>query len=214
MLRIPLRFMRSVFTNRTSEWAKKDWKEVNEIHLENQIDPLYAKIKYRWQHPLELKKQYRERKKIRESSIVPVTDQESKLVVHSFSPVENVVLPRDDQIFAVIKIAGLQYKVTKDDTIIAEKLPYDIGTQVVFDSVMMIGTPQFTVIGRPVIGDAKVYVTVEQQSLSEKLIVFKKKRRKGYKKNKGHRQELTILRVDKIEHDIKEKTADLFLPIR
>ena len=206
--------MRSIFANRTSDWSKKDWKEVNEIHLEDQIDPLYAKIKYRWQHPLELKKQYRERKIEREKSIGPIPEQESKLVVHSVTPIENVVIPTDKQIFAVLKISGLQYKVTKDDTIVAEKLPYDIGTQIVFDTVMLLGTPQFTVIGRPIINEAKVYVTVEQQTLSQKLIVFKKKRRKGYKKNKGHRQEITILRVDKIEHDIKNKDAHLFLPIR
>ena len=62
-------------------------------------------------------------------------------------------------------------------------------------------------------GNAKVYVTVEQQVLTDKVIVFKKKRRKGYKKNEGHRQEITILRVDKIEHEVNEK-CDLFLPIR
>ena len=96
----------------------------------------------------------------------------------------------------------------------AEKLPYDIGTQIVFDTVMLVGTPLFTLIGRPIISEAKVYVTVEQQTLSQKLIVFKKKRRKGYTKNRGHRQEVTILRVDKIEHNLAEKNAELFLPIR
>ena len=214
MLRIPLRLMKSVFANRVNEWATKDWKEVNDIHLESQISPLYTKLKYQWQHPLELKKQYRERKKIREEAISPAVEQPSKLVLHSFTPLESVDLPRDDQIFAVIKIAGLQYKVTKDDTIMAEKLPYDIGTQIVFDTVMLVGTPLFTLIGRPIISEAKVYVTVEQQTLSQKLIVFKKKRRKGYTKNRGHRQEVTILRVDKIEHNLAEKNAELFLPIR
>ena len=214
MLKILPRFMRSVFNGRTTDWAKKDLKEVHEIHLESQIDPLYAKLKYRWQHPLELKKQYKLRREEREKKIIPLPESDGKLVIHSEKPVESVILPRDDQLFAVLKIAGLQYKVTKDDTIIAEKLPYDIGTQVVFDSVLLLGTPQYTIIGRPLISDAKVYVTVEQQALSRKIIVFKKKRRKGYKKNKGHRQEITILRVDKIEHEIKDKPAHIFLPIR
>ncbi|OMJ93758.1 hypothetical protein SteCoe_3202 [Stentor coeruleus] len=214
MLRIPLRFMRSLFANRTTEWAKKDWKEVNEIHQESQIDPLYRKMKYKWQHPLELKKQYRERREEREKSLEKVPSQEGKLVIHSVTPIESVALPRDDQIFAVLKISGFQYKVTKDDLVMSEKLPYDIGQQIVFETVMLLGTPQYTLIGRPVVSNARVYATVEQQTLSDKIIVFKKKRRKGYKKNKGHRQEITILRVDKIEHEIKDQPASLFLPIR
>jgi large subunit ribosomal protein L21 len=214
MIKLQLRFMRSLFANRTSDWAKRDWKEVNEIHQESQIDPLYLKLKYRWQHPLELKKQYRARRAEREQSISPQPAQESKLVVHSFSPISQVTLPRDDQIFAVFKISGFQYKATKDDQIIAEKLPHEIGTQVVFDDVLLVGTPMYTIIGRPIVGNAKVYVTVEQHMLSQKVIVFKKKRRKGYKKNMGHRQEMTILRVDKIEHDIAGTSASLFLPIR
>lgn len=214
MFKASIRFMRSVFANRTTEWAQKDSKEALEIHLESQKNILYTKLKYKWQHPLELKKKYKERRIEREKNIEPMPSQDSKLVIHSTTPVDSIVLPRDDQIFVVFKIAGLQYKVTKDDTIIAQKLPYDIGTQISFDSVMLLGTPQYTLIGRPVINDAKVFVTVEQQTLSDKVIVFKKKRRKGYKKNRGHRQELTILRVDKIEHEIQNKPAQLLLPIR
>lgn len=213
MLRIPIRLLRSAFKNRDSEWAKKDWKEVHEIHREDQVSQQYTRMNYLWQHPLELKQKYKERRKIREESIEKVQNHECKTVLHSFQPVNEVPLPRDDQIFAVFTIAGSQYKVTKDDSILAEKLPYEIGTQVVFDNVALIGTPSYTIIGRPSVGNAKVYVTVEQQVLTDKVIVFKKKRRKGYKKNEGHRQEITILRVDKIEHEVNEK-CDLFLPIR
>lgn len=63
---------------------------------------------------------------------------------------------------------------------------------------MMIGTPSYTSIGRPYVDTARVIVTVEEQSLSNKIIIFKKKRRKGYQKNMGHRQKLTVLRVDAI----------------
>lgn len=213
MLRIPFRLMRSAFKNRDSEWAKKDWKEVHEIHMEDQISRQYTKMNYIWQHPLELKQKYRERRKEREASIGNATEQESKFVVHAFEPVSSLPLPRDDQVFAVFSIAGIQYKVTKDDSVLSEKLDYDIGTQIAFDNVLLVGTPNYTIIGRPVIGDAKVYATVEQQVLTDKVIVFKKKRRKGYKKNHGHRQEVTVLRVDKIEHQVKEQ-AELFLPIR
>ena len=165
MLRIPLRFMRKVFTNRESPWAKKDHDEAISIHAEDQIDPLYRKLNYQWRHALELKQNYRERRLEREKSLEKIPEQESKLVVHSFAPSPTVVLPRDDQLFAVLKISGLQHKVTKDDTVIIDKLPYDIGTQIVFDTVMLIGTPLYTVIGRPVIGEARVYASVEQQTL-------------------------------------------------
>jgi large subunit ribosomal protein L21 len=213
MLRIPVRLMRSAFLGRESEWAKKDFDEVRSIHMEDQIPREYVRMKYLWQHPLELKQKYKERRKLREAEIQKIQEQESKTVLHSFKPLDAIPMPRDDQIFAILTIAGTQYKVTKDDSVLAEKLEYDIGTQVVFDNVALVGTPQYTIIGRPRVDSAKVYATVEQQVFTDKVIVFKKKRRKGYKKNFGHRQEATILRVDKIEHEINSK-CDLLLPVR
>ena len=66
----------------------------------------------------------------------------------------------------------------------------------------MIGTQDYTAIGRPSIAGAKVFVTLEEKTSSEKVIVFKKKRRQGYQKSQGHKQQLNVVRVDKIEHPL------------
>ncbi|CAG9331570.1 unnamed protein product [Blepharisma stoltei] len=220
ILKIPIRWgytyhqgKIAAFEGRDTEWSRKDLKEASEIHQEVQQDRTLQKLMHAWKHPLKLKQEYKARRVERESKIPPMPEQESKLVVHSQVPITSVATPRDDQIFAVVRLAGLQYKVTKNDLIIAEKLPYEVGQQFTLDSVMLVGTPSYTLIGRPLVEKAQVYMTVEEQTLSEKLIVFKKIRRKHYKKQKGHRQELTILRVEKIEHEVEDKQASLFIPV-
>lgn len=130
--------------------------------------------KLQMRYPLELKKQHWEWKKICEKIIFPSSERPSKLVVHSFTPLESVALPRDDQVFTVLKISGLQYKVTKDDTINGWGITLLYLVHRLYSISDDLGTPQFTVIVRPIISEAKVYVTVEQQALSQTLIVFKK----------------------------------------
>ncbi len=87
-----------------------------------------------------------------------------------------------------------------------EKLNYDIGDQICFDQIMMMAGKEFTVLGRPLLTNAKVFATVEQQCLTEKIIVFKKKRRKGYKRNMGSRQAVTMLRIERVEYILDEQT--------
>ena len=70
--------------------------------------------------------------------------------------------------------------------------------------MLLIGTKDYTALGRPLVESAKVYATIEQQTRSEKVIVFKKRRRKNYKKNAGSIAELTVLRINKIEHLIDD----------
>jgi len=70
----------------------------------------------------------------------------------------------------------------------------------------MVGTKDYTCIGRPTIANARVYATLEEISKSEKVIVFKKKRRKGYQKSQGHKQTLNVLKINKIEHIISEES--------
>eukprot|EP00359_Climacostomum_virens_P002924 CAMPEP_0204913672 /NCGR_PEP_ID=MMETSP1397-20131031/11508_1 /ASSEMBLY_ACC=CAM_ASM_000891 /TAXON_ID=49980 /ORGANISM="Climacostomum Climacostomum virens, Strain Stock W-24" /LENGTH=177 /DNA_ID=CAMNT_0052084955 /DNA_START=180 /DNA_END=713 /DNA_ORIENTATION=- len=166
-----------------------------------------------WKHNLELKAKYRQRRQEREASIPPMPKQDPQLVVHSFDNPE-AMLPRPDQVFAVLKIGGLQYKVAKDDTVMVEKLPHPVGSQVVFDQVLLFGSPSFTVLGRPVVDCVKVYATVEEQTLTDKVYVFKKRRRHRYKKFRGHRQDVTMLRVDFIEHTLEGLSSRLFLPVR
>ena len=68
----------------------------------------------------------------------------------------------------------------------------------------MVGTKDYTAVGRPNVSKAKVYATVEEQSQTEKVIYFKLRRRQGYQRNGGHRQNIAVLRVDKIVHEVNE----------
>ena len=68
----------------------------------------------------------------------------------------------------------------------------------------MIGTPDYTSVGRPTVANAKVYATLDEISRSEKVIIFKKKRRQGYQKSQGHKQILNVVRINRIEHDVDD----------
>ena len=96
--------------------------------------------------------------------------------------------------FAVIKTGGKQYKVTANDVIRVEKLPGVAGDKVTLDQVLMVDDQ----IGAPIVVGAHVTATVLEQTRADKVIIFKKKRRQNYRRKKGHRQELTVLRITDI----------------
>ncbi len=100
--------------------------------------------------------------------------------------------------FAVIKTGGKQYKVAPGDVIRVEKLAGDVGRPVALDQVLMIGDGKGIAVGTPVIEGASVSAEVLGQTRGEKIIVFKKRRRKGYRRTQGHRQDLTVLRITDI----------------
>ena len=101
--------------------------------------------------------------------------------------------------FAVIKTGGKQYKVTKDDMIVVETLAGEPGTTVRFEDVLMIGDDgKAPSVGTPFLEQAAVFAEVVQQTRGDKIIVFKKKRRTGYRRKHGHRQALTVLRITDI----------------
>ncbi|CAM9259342.1 unnamed protein product [Ascophyllum nodosum] len=102
--------------------------------------------------------------------------------------------------FAIIRLGNTQHKVTKDDIIVAEKLPGDIGTTLEVTDVLLVGTREDTVVGRPIVSGASVKLFIEEQTLDKKVIVFKKRRRKASKTTQGHRRHITILRVTDILH--------------
>ncbi|NQU62108.1 MAG: 50S ribosomal protein L21 [Rhodospirillales bacterium] len=98
--------------------------------------------------------------------------------------------------FAVIRTGGKQYRVAKDDKITVEKLAGDPGVMVELSDVLMIGgAGQKTTVGAPLVDKAAVFAEVLEQSRADKIIVFKKNRRKNYRRTKGHRQEQTVLRI-------------------
>jgi len=100
--------------------------------------------------------------------------------------------------FAVVEIQGKQYKLSPKDTIRVEKLPNKVGDKVSFDTVLLISDDKKTTIGTPILDGHSVKTKVLEHGRGEKVIVFKKKRRKGYQVKRGHRQEYTTLQVDKI----------------
>lgn len=100
--------------------------------------------------------------------------------------------------FAIVKIAGQQMKVTKDQEIYVHQLEANEGDSVTFDEVLLVGSDNTTTLGTPVVGGASVSATVLNHQKGDKVLVFKKKRRKGYQKMNGHRQSFTKIKIDSI----------------
>ncbi|NBW11550.1 MAG: 50S ribosomal protein L21 [Caulobacteraceae bacterium] len=101
--------------------------------------------------------------------------------------------------YAVIKTGGKQYRVQPGDTIVVEKLLGDAGQELKFDSVLMLGGDKGVTLGAPLIDGAFVGATLIETRKGEKVKVFKKTRRQGYRRTNGHRQLETVLRITGIE---------------
>ena len=100
--------------------------------------------------------------------------------------------------FAVIKTGGKQYKVAPNDVLRIEKIAGEPGDTVELGSVLMVGGEDGLTIGAPLVEGAAVAAEVIEQARADKIIVFKKKRRKNYRRRNGHRQHETVLRVTEI----------------
>ncbi|MDH3650392.1 MAG: 50S ribosomal protein L21 [Saprospiraceae bacterium] len=99
---------------------------------------------------------------------------------------------------AIVEIAGQQFKVEKDQELFVHQLPGAEGDKVTFDQVHLIENDGNVSIGAPIIEKAKVNATILEHQKGDKVTVFKKKRRKGYKVRNGHRQQFTKIKVDSI----------------
>jgi large subunit ribosomal protein L21 len=100
--------------------------------------------------------------------------------------------------FAVIRTGGKQYKVARDDVISVEKLAGEPGAMIELAEVLMIVDGAEVATGTPLLAGALVSATVVEQKKAPKIIVFKKQRRKNYRRKKGHRQHQTVLRIGEI----------------
>ena len=96
--------------------------------------------------------------------------------------------------YAVIKTGGKQYKVAQGDRLRVEKLPASVGDTVTFDEVLLVGGDAIK-IGAPLVAGAKVEAKVVAQEREKKIIVFKFRRRKNYRRKNGHRQPFTALEI-------------------
>jgi large subunit ribosomal protein L21 len=101
--------------------------------------------------------------------------------------------------YAVIKTGGKQYRVQPGDTIVVEKLDGDAGSELKFDSVLMLGGDKGVTLGAPLIDGAFVGATLIETRKGEKVKIFKKTRRQGYRRTNGHRQHESVLRITGIE---------------
>jgi len=100
--------------------------------------------------------------------------------------------------YAIVNIAGQQFKVEKEQKVIVHRLKEEVGSKVEFDNVMLINNDGKIVVGEPLIEGAKVTATILSHLKGDKVIIFKKNRRKGYQKSSGHRQFLTKIQIDNV----------------
>jgi large subunit ribosomal protein L21 len=109
--------------------------------------------------------------------------------------------------YAIVEIAGQQFKVEKDQQIFVHRLEVKEGSKVDFENVLLIDNGGKVNVGAPAVKGAKVTAKVLEHLKGDKVIVFKKKRRKGYKVKNGHRQYLTKLEILKIDEKAAAKKA-------
>ena len=101
--------------------------------------------------------------------------------------------------YAIVEIAGQQFKVQKDQKIFVHRLDAEEGKKVSFDKVLLVDNDGKVTLGAPAIAGATVSAKVEEHVKGDKVIVFRKKRRKGYKKKNGHRQSFTAITISDIK---------------
>ena len=109
--------------------------------------------------------------------------------------------------YAIVEIAGHQFKVSKDLKVYVNRLATEEGSKISFDKVLLLDDNGTITLGAPAIEGASVEAKVLQHLKGDKVIVFKKKRRKGYKKRNGHRQYLTQIVIEGISTSAPKKAA-------
>jgi large subunit ribosomal protein L21 len=100
--------------------------------------------------------------------------------------------------YAIVATGGKQYKVQEGETLRVEKLPGEIGAEITFDQVLMVANDGDVNIGAPTVAKAQVNGHIVEQGKANKILVFKYKRRKRYRRKLGHRQQYTAVKIDSI----------------
>jgi len=101
--------------------------------------------------------------------------------------------------YAVVSTGGKQYKVSEGDVLRVEKLPGEVGDTVSFDEVLLFSDGENVTVGQPVVDEVAVKGRIVEQGKAKKILVFKYKRRKRYRRKQGHRQPYTAVKIDSIE---------------
>lgn len=100
--------------------------------------------------------------------------------------------------FAILKTGGKQYRVAENDVIVVERLTGEAGDSVAFEDVLMVGDDKKVETGTPLVSGATVAGEILEQARGDKILIFKKKRRKNYRRTRGHRQDLSVVRITEI----------------
>lgn len=103
--------------------------------------------------------------------------------------------------YAVVKTGGKQYRVAKDDVLKIERLPGEQGDIITLEEVLMVGDGASVTVGAPLVAGASVAAEIVEQARGPKIIIFKKRRRQNYRRKKGHRQHLTVVKITDILTD-------------
>ena len=106
--------------------------------------------------------------------------------------------------YALVKTGGKQYRVEKDDTILVERIAAKEGAEVILNDIVMLGDGDKVTIGTPTVDGAAVSATVVRQTRGPKIIIFRRKRRKNHRRTQGHRQDLTLLKINDIAENAKK----------
>ena len=101
--------------------------------------------------------------------------------------------------YAVIQTGGKQYKVKPGEELSVEKLDGKAGDEIYFDNVLLVSKEDKVTVGRPVLENARVAAKITRHGRGPKIVIFKYKRRKGYRKKQGHRQDFTAVKIIEIE---------------
>jgi len=107
--------------------------------------------------------------------------------------------------YAVVKTGGKQYKVAKDDKIVVDRLEAEAGSALILDEVLMVANGDQVNVGSPTVKDAVVGATILRHTRGDKIMVFRRKRRKNFRRIRGHRQDLTLIQITDIAPDGKLK---------
>src|SRR5690606_28954125 len=138
---------------------------------------------------------------IHKTFVVYVNSSIFALIFHNINKLKRYAM------YAIVEIAGQQFKVEKDQKVFVHRLATEEGKAVSFDNVLLIGDGNNITLGAPAIDGAQVGAKVLKHLQGDKVIVFKKKRRKGYRKKNGHRQALTEIVIESILASGAKKVA-------
>ena len=109
--------------------------------------------------------------------------------------------------YAIVNIYGRQYRVTEQERIKVSLLASDAGQKVTFDQVLLLDDDKTIKIGGPFVKNATVTANILEHGRDHKILIYKKKRRKGYQRKNGHRQRYTLIQIEKIDMTTAKKTA-------